>query len=110
MKERKNKKEKVLGFWDGCPCEIGGTLFEVQFPFFFDEFLLTRAGAEKELTERKNYGYIKVYDNCSNCGGNSCYVLFKEKDLDLVLKSFPFLTQLRTNYDFFRKRGYYDED
>jgi hypothetical protein len=103
-------KEKVFGFWNGCPCSIGYAIEEIDFPFFYDDYLITYKDFERELQDHKNRGYVKVYTTCTNCQSSSAYTLFKEKDLNLVLKSFPWLLQRRANYEFFKERKYYDED
>jgi hypothetical protein len=102
----KMKKEKILGFWRGCACQLGGRIFEIDFPFFYDEFLLTRNDFEKEIKEK---GYLTVEETCSFCRGTSFYVLFKEKDLPSILEQFPYLARLQKNYDFLKKRGYFEE-
>jgi len=99
-------KEKILGFWLGCTCQVGGRIFEIDFPFFYDEFVLTREGFEKEVEGRS---YLRVDETCSFCRGTSGYVLFKEKDLPKILEQFPYLGKLQKNYEFLKKRGYFEE-
>jgi hypothetical protein len=99
------EKERVLGFWQGCACQLGGKIFPIKFPFFYDEFIITQEEFEEEVKEKK---YIEVEERCGFCRGSSSYVLFPEKRLTEILKEFPYLRRLQKNYKLLQEYGIFE--
>jgi hypothetical protein len=104
-------KEKIFGFWLGCPCSEGGKLFQIEeFPFVY-------ANGYEEMSESELREWIKwskkwdhrpfalLPDVCSICRGANDYVVFMKKDISEVLKHFPWVKTIPENESFYEPEG-----
>jgi len=97
-------KDKLYGFWLGCPCDIGGRLFVIEEDFYYGggEFVLTEKEIREELEKADE---LRLPDTCSFCHGANDYVIFRESKIEEVLKNYPWLKRRAANYNFLKEKN-----